>query len=511
MMASTRRLSDVARYVRIPDGIVSTGWPAVAAKCREWGVRFEGGDAWQGGLGRLCLGKRASGKYAATVGGITFWIPRQVAKTFFVGRLIFALCVLFPGLQVVWTAHHGATLTKTFQSLSAFARRKKVAPYIGDPTNGSSGIRRGSNQQAILFLNGSTIWFGSRGEGFGRGFEEIDILVFDEAQILNPLALDDLIAAANQSQHQHGALIFYMGTPPRPTDRGDTFLKRRADALEGLSPGATSGQLIGGDAVYVETSADPDIGQDGGPSLDDREQWRKANPSYPDRTPEESMLRMRANLPSDDSWRREAMGVPDQVAIGAGVDLAKFPTLVLPVDEYFTADVFAVDIAPERTSACIVVAGRAGNRFAMEIPSVDGIADHRPGTQWLKPRIRELVKAFPDAVWAIVNRSQASTLIKFLTEELEAIVEEIAVADWPAACSSMVDLIGSRQVLHLGDEDLVDAFAGAVLVNVGEEQFRWGRRKSSIDITPVIAATAAVRIVSLEAMTEYDVMASLGM
>src|ERR1019366_6544922 len=111
---STRRLSDVARHVVIPEGIVSTGWPGVEAKCREWGDEF---DCWQADAGRVILAKRADGLYAATVGGVTLSIARQVAKTFLVTRIIFALCVLFPGLKVLWTAHHTATLGNTFRSL----------------------------------------------------------------------------------------------------------------------------------------------------------------------------------------------------------------------------------------------------------------------------------------------------------------------------------------------------------------------------------------------------------
>src|SRR5690606_28082158 len=70
------------------------------------------------------------------------------------------------------------------------------------------------------------------------------------------------------------------------------------------------GQALAGnsddDMVYVEFSADPDAG------LMDHAQWRKANPSFPSRTPLESMLRMRKNIPNDDSWRREALGIWDE-------------------------------------------------------------------------------------------------------------------------------------------------------------------------------------------------------
>lgn len=310
---STPRLSEVARHLVIPAGIVTTLWPLVEARLTEWGDSF---DVWQQGLARVIVGKRADGKWAATVGGIVLSIPRQVAKTFIVGRIIFALCVIFPGLRVLWTAHRTRTATNTFRSLSAFARRKKVAPYIKLNDRGKAAIRTTNGEQEIAFVNGSIIMFGARADGFGRGFDEIDIEVFDEAQILDPKALEDMVAATNQARNPCGGLLFFMGTPPRPSDAGEFFSGKRKTALD-LKGGAPdfSEAVAAGDAVFVQCSADDNVGREGGPSLDDEKQIRLANPSYPHRTPLESMQRLRANLPGDDAWRREALGVWDP---GAG-------------------------------------------------------------------------------------------------------------------------------------------------------------------------------------------------
>jgi hypothetical protein len=84
-----------------------------------------------------------------------------------------------------------------------------------------------------VFRNGSKIMFGARSMGFGRGFDEIDVEVFDEAQILDSKALEDMVAATNQARHEHGALLFFMGTPPRPTDPSEAFSLRRTEALAG--------------------------------------------------------------------------------------------------------------------------------------------------------------------------------------------------------------------------------------------------------------------------------------
>ena len=297
----TRKLSEVARHVVVPSGIEMTGWPPVYKRIREFGDVF---DQWQCDVGSLVLGKRANGEHAATVGGVTVSIARQVAKTFMFGRIVFALCTLFPDLTVIWTAHRTRTSDETFRKLSSLCKRASIAKYIeGKP-------REANGQQEIRFKNGSRILFGAREGGFGRGFDEVDILVFDEAQILSEKALEDMVAATNQSRWDPGALVLFMGTPPRPIDPGEAFTNRRLEALR-LRDGKEFGEpTVGEDAIYIEASAD----RNGG--LDDRKQWKLGNPSFPNRTPERSMLRLRKNLPSDDSWRREGLGVWDSQVKG---------------------------------------------------------------------------------------------------------------------------------------------------------------------------------------------------
>jgi hypothetical protein len=121
---STPRLSEVARHVVVPKDVVSTSWPSVREKCRELGVSFR---PWQHGAGQVILAKRASGKYAATIGGTGMSIPRQVGKTFLVGAIVFALCLLFPNLTVIWTAHRLRTADETFGKMQAFAKRRPGA------------------------------------------------------------------------------------------------------------------------------------------------------------------------------------------------------------------------------------------------------------------------------------------------------------------------------------------------------------------------------------------------
>src|SRR5690606_6214541 len=91
---------------------------------------------------------------------------------------------------------------------------------------------------------------------------------------------------------------------------------------------------------------------------DDRSQWPTMNPSYPLRTPLESMLRMRENIPNEDSWRREAMGVWSISAHSAAIPpdaWAKQARDSSPTDGLVA---YALDMPPDRSAVSIGVAIR---------------------------------------------------------------------------------------------------------------------------------------------------------
>ena len=269
------RLSDVAT-VCLPSGIVTTGWPGVRAKLIDFGVRFQ---RWQAGAARCILAKRDDGLYAAGVGGVVISIPRQVGKSFLIGAIVFALCLIHPGIIVLWTAHRSRTSNETFRSMQAFARRKKVAPYIG-AVDGGKGVKRGSGEQSIEFKNGSRILFGAREHGFGRGIPGVSIVIFDEAQILTQDAIDDMVPAANQGKNP---LIIYAGTPPKDTDPGEHFGRLRQAALSG-DPDTLLIQL------QPKRKIDPEKVDPATPEF--WEAVEEANPSYPRFTPRSAILRM---------------------------------------------------------------------------------------------------------------------------------------------------------------------------------------------------------------------------
>ena len=470
---STPRLSEAARHLVVPRGIVTTGWPQVVAKGLELGLGF---DWWQDSLGKAVLGKRKDGKYAATVGGVVLSIPRQVGKTYFVGALLMIMCILFPGLKVVWTAHRTRTATNTFRALQGMAKRKRIAPHIALNERGKLAIRTANGEQEIGFRNGSIIMFGAREQGFGRGFDEVDIEVFDEAQILTEKALEDMVAATNQSRHPHGALLFYMGTPPRPVDPGEAFTLKRAKALSGKST----------DLLYLECSADPTS------DPDDRAQWAKANFSFPQRTPLESMLRLRENLVSDEAWLREALGIWDEIGVthvfgpGAWEDCG--------VEDLAPAvDAIGLAVSVDRKWSSIGAAGASG---------AVGVADRREGTGWLVPEAQRIQSERGCPV-VIAGTGPAADLIP----ALEAAGVRLTIAkggDSADACAGIFDAVRDKRLSHPNHPELNAAVAGAKQ-RKREDRWSWDRRNSAHDISPLEAVTLALWAATQQTSDPWEV------
>jgi hypothetical protein len=461
---STLRLSEVARHVVIPSGIVTTAWSRVEAQCTEMGVTF---DQWQAGIGQVALGKRKNGKYAATVGGIVLSIPRQVTKTFLVGMICIALCVIHPGLTVLWSAHRTRTATKTFGSLKGITSRKKIAPFMLDPRNTNG-------EQEIRFKNGSVIMFGAREQGFGRGFDEVDIEVFDEAQILTEKALEDMVPAANQSRHPAGALLFFMGTPPRPTDPGEEFTNRRTKALDGNTK----------DLVYVEMSADPDA------DPDDRKQWAKANPSFPLRTPVEAFERMRENLTDEDSFKREALGIWDAISSSRVIDEVVWASQGDPASMAVDRLTLAIDVPPDRSSACVGLAGlRADGRWHSEM------YEQRKGADWVIAYVQD--RASKNRLHAVVV-DEMSGLVEKKRDRYYLTGTDILVTlagaegrDMAIACAKFYDGINDGSLFHT-DQPQVNVALSVATKRPLQGGWAWNRKDAASDISPIVANTLAL-------------------
>lgn len=404
----------------------------------------------------LALSLRADGEYAADT--IVISIPRQVGKTYVIGCIIFALCLMKPGLRVIWTAQVKDTALETFDKFLTMAGKPKVKPHIAKTP-------QGKGDEAIIFNNGSSIEFGARDSGFGRGRTDVDVIVFDEGQHLSNEALENMGAAQNVAANP---LCFVMGTPPRPRDKGEFFTLLRQEAIDGDSEGT----------LYVEMSADR------GADPMDRDQWRKANPSFPTRTSERAMLRLRKKLKNPDSWRREALGIWDEMQ-------RQFS----PINGALWDD--AVDVGPladAKPSALAVDASHSREisvgacwleDSSAHVEEVWAGIDEPAAVEWVAARAGRRIPVLIDA------KSPASSMIPALR------VRRVKVLtgnenDMARGCGLMVSGLMDGRLTHADQQAVNQAREGARKRAIGTAG-GWGydRKDPNTKIHPLVAVTLA--------------------
>lgn len=404
----------------------------------------------------LILSQRADGEYASDT--IIISIPRQVGKTFLVACIIFALCLMRPGLRVIWTAQVKDTALETYEKFYDMSQRPKVKPHI-------MKTPQGKGDEAIVFVNGSRIEFGARDSGFGRGRTDVDVLVFDEGQHLSLQALENMGASQNVAVNP---LCFVMGTPPRPQDKGEFFQLNRQEALDGDSDGT----------LYIEFSAD----RDSDPM--DREQWRKANPSFPLRTSERAMLRLRKKLKNDDSWNREALGIWDDLAHKPVISATEWRELVDvgPADGVKPTG-FGVDMNHGRhisVSACWLEGESA------HVEEIWAGTDEDVAVAWIAERAGRRIPV------AIDNMSPASSMAPKLRSR-KCKVLGTGPQDMSRYCGMFVSRASTKTLTHADQPAINNALRDARKRAIGTAGgWGWDRADETSEIHPIVSATEAL-------------------
>lgn len=158
-----------------------------------------------------------------------------------------------------------------------------------------------------------------------------------------------------------------------------------------------------------------------------------------------------------------------------------------------------LDVAPGSRSAAIVAATRRPDK----VIHVE-VVEHRRGVDWVVERCAEL-KVHRPLDWVV---DPAGPVLALLPALAEAGIDptRMTTRDLGQACEQMVSAIGGRRVAHVDDPLLNAAVEGADRRDIGDGLWAWSRRKSTVDISPIVAATGASW--RLAATADYDVMGS---
>jgi len=227
-----------------------------------------------------------------------------------------------------------------------------------------------------------------------------------------------------------------------------------------------------------------DWGAEPGCALDDPSAWAQANPALGYRVSEDAI---RAAMETDPPhvFRTEVLCQWVDVA-RASVFEAEVWESALDVDSTLGDPVcFAVDVAADRSHACIAVAGLRpdGNKHVE-------VVDYRRGTGWVVDRLRELVDKWrPSAVVVDAAGPAGSLLADIDSARIE--VTLTTARDMAQACGGLFDAVTAGHVFHRGQPELTEAALAARRRPLGDA-WAWARKSATdADISPLVAVTLA--------------------
>lgn len=387
-------------------------------------------------------------------------VPRQQGKTTLILAAIVDRCLAFDRPQrVVYTAQDRNHAREKWS--------EHVELLDRSPLRRLYRVRRSNGSEAIRWRTGSTHGITSSDERAGHGFT-LDLGVIDEAFA----QVDDRLVQAFRPAMvtRRDAQLWIVSTAG--TDES-TFLRERVD--DGRAR-VDAGDRFG--VAYFEWSA-PDDADDGDPAV-----WAATMPAL-------GTLVDVATIAAD----REAM---DSAEFGraylnrwapAGVPAFDLAAWTRCRDEHSAPGerpAFGIDVSPDRRSSTIAAAGaRPDGRLHVEL------VERRAGTEWVVPRIAELVERWRPPGVAIDPSSPAGSLVTDLTQlgKVPPLVL-VTARQYAQACGALFDDVASGRLAHRGQPALDDAVAAARRRPSGDA-WAWARPTAGVDAAPLIAATLA--------------------
>jgi phage terminase large subunit-like protein len=145
----------------------------------------------------------------------------------------------------------------------------------------------------------------------------------------------------------------------------------------------------------------------------------------------------------------------------------------------------AFDVGPERARASVAVAGRRPDgKFFVEL------VYNLPGTEWVPSHLADLVEKYhPQAVLCDPIGGAGSLIPELVERRVD--VTKVSAQEHAQACGRWFDLVVQGNLVHRGQRELLSALDGAVKRSLGDA-WAWSRKSSSVDISPLVAATIAL-------------------
>ncbi|MET9506913.1 terminase [Streptomyces flavidovirens] len=477
------------RVMTVPSTfLTSAGQEAVSLAARA-GLKL---DPWQQFVLDRGMGEKAGGDWASPE--VCVNVPRQNGKGGIIeAREMWGLFI--GGEQVILHSAHEFKTAK-----NAFRRIERLIKGCPDLDKRVKRYWQTTGEESIELHSGQVLRFIARSGGSGRGFTA-DCVVLDEDMILGDDAMGALaptMAAVANPQ------MWYLGSAGIG-HQSVQLARLRRRALAALESGTPDPAL-----AYFEWSISEHADEcvQGCTEHDDVaaiESILKANPAIGYRLTVEKSANERLTM-GDALYARERLGVGEYPSDGRdtwqviGEDVWRALAAADSKPEGRVA--FAIDMTPERSHAAIAVAGEWRGGTHVEIVA------HRPGTNWVVARAKELHTKWKPRAWVVDAGGPAGSLIKDLADELGVEIISPKTREVAQAAGQFYDAVVDQSLSHIDDAPLATALAGAQQRPLGDA-WAWARRSVGVDISPLVAATLAKWGLSAEAEEPGDILDSV--
>lgn len=217
-------------------------------------------------------------------------------------------------------------------------------------------------------------------------------------------------------------------------------------------------------------------------ALDDRSAWAQANPALGYRMTEDALASALLTDP-EDVFRTECL-CQWVTAVDTAFPLAVWEALADPHAVQGRDVLFALDLAPDHSSASIAVAWQR----------VDGAAQvevvqHAAGVEWVVPRVVELLNAHGGRL--VVEQSGTAGFLLPTLQAARVNVDPVARRFYVEACAALDAAVSARALRHGNQEELNAAVAAARWSTSGEAGQRTLSRKDP-RVSPLVAAALAL-------------------
>lgn len=442
-------------------------------------------DPWQQLVLRKGLGEKEDGTWATFE--VSVIVGRQNGKGSIIEARELAGLFLFGERLIIHTSHE----FKTTQE--AFARVRFLIDNTDDLRRKVKRFITSHGKECIELLNGQRLRFLARTQGSGRGFS-CDCLIMDESMILGQ---DSMAALLPTMSARENPQVWYMGSAGIGEKSTQLALVRQRG-------------LLGSDKSLAYFEWSTEIHNEYCLSkctehrtVDDINGWLEANPGIGYRISLDYLAKERAALgPAMFARERLSNGDWPDVDFGNGpISLQQWVSLIdnesLPSSDM----VFAVEVSVDRKIATIV-------SYSVRPDGIGHveIVDRREGTEWVAERLAQLKSTWNPMAIALDGKGPAASLLVQLDEHEIREPElknkdgskrprrgDLLVAntvDMSIACGQLADAVKQGSLVHLGDEVFSSAVGGAVERPM-LDSWAWARRKSTVDITPLVALTLA--------------------